>query len=148
MVIKYNNIYHSKALQNLPEIWDFWFENKPSGNPALSCPREIESCSPLPPMRARVGAFVDDTGYEGSDVFAALAFAVVVQIRLDLKPATTYRRRKEETGRYARFFLVQLPKNGKMYTKLPTKYVYQRVIKYTKIFHIHFPLQVGSEVGF
>jgi hypothetical protein len=29
MVIKYTNIYHLKALQ----IWDFWFKNKPSGNP-------------------------------------------------------------------------------------------------------------------
>jgi hypothetical protein len=29
----YTNLFHSKALQNLPN-WDFWFENKPSGNPA------------------------------------------------------------------------------------------------------------------
>jgi hypothetical protein len=27
------NLFHSKALQNDP-IWDFWFENIPSGNPA------------------------------------------------------------------------------------------------------------------
>jgi hypothetical protein len=32
MVIKYNNIFHSKTLKNYPN-WDFWFENKPSGNP-------------------------------------------------------------------------------------------------------------------
>jgi hypothetical protein len=34
MPIKYTNILNSKALQNLiyPN-WDFWFENKPSGNP-------------------------------------------------------------------------------------------------------------------
>jgi hypothetical protein len=33
MVIKYTNIFRCKTLQNLP-ILDFWFENKPSGNPA------------------------------------------------------------------------------------------------------------------
>jgi hypothetical protein len=27
--IKYTSIFHSKA----PQIWIFWFENKPSGNP-------------------------------------------------------------------------------------------------------------------
>jgi hypothetical protein len=27
MDIKYNNIFHSKALQNIPKV-DFWFENK------------------------------------------------------------------------------------------------------------------------
>jgi hypothetical protein len=32
MAIKYINIFQSKALQNFPK-WDFWFENKPSGNP-------------------------------------------------------------------------------------------------------------------
>jgi hypothetical protein len=35
MAIKYINIFHSKALQNLPKL-GFWFENKPSGNPAAS----------------------------------------------------------------------------------------------------------------
>jgi hypothetical protein len=29
MVLKYNNIFHSKFYQN----WNFWFENKPSSNP-------------------------------------------------------------------------------------------------------------------
>jgi hypothetical protein len=38
MIIKYNNIFHSNALPNLP-IWDFWFKNKPSGNPACGDPR-------------------------------------------------------------------------------------------------------------
>jgi hypothetical protein len=33
MAIKYIKIFQSKTLQNLPN-WDFWFENKPSGNPA------------------------------------------------------------------------------------------------------------------
>jgi hypothetical protein len=32
--LKYSNIIHAKTLQNLPKIWIFWFENKPSGNPA------------------------------------------------------------------------------------------------------------------
>jgi L-amino acid N-acyltransferase YncA len=32
MTIKYTNIFQSKALQKLPN-WDFWFKNKPSGNP-------------------------------------------------------------------------------------------------------------------
>jgi hypothetical protein len=32
MVIKYTSIFHCKNLQNLPK-WDFWFENKPPGNP-------------------------------------------------------------------------------------------------------------------
>jgi hypothetical protein len=32
-VIKYNRIFHSKALQIIPKLGDFWFENKPSGNP-------------------------------------------------------------------------------------------------------------------
>jgi hypothetical protein len=31
MAIKYTDIYHSKALQNVPKI-GFWLENKPSGN--------------------------------------------------------------------------------------------------------------------
>jgi hypothetical protein len=35
MVIKYTNIYHSKAIQNLPKFGNFWFENKPSGNLAF-----------------------------------------------------------------------------------------------------------------
>jgi hypothetical protein len=34
MVIKYFNIFQPKALKNYPD-WDFWFENKPSGNPDL-----------------------------------------------------------------------------------------------------------------
>jgi hypothetical protein len=33
MAIKYINIFHTKALKNYPNR-DFWFENKPSGNPA------------------------------------------------------------------------------------------------------------------
>jgi hypothetical protein len=36
--MKYYNILHSKALQNIP-ILDFWFENKPSGNPAAKLDR-------------------------------------------------------------------------------------------------------------
>jgi hypothetical protein len=32
MEIKYFNIFHSKVRQIYPN-WDFWFENKPSGNP-------------------------------------------------------------------------------------------------------------------
>jgi hypothetical protein len=32
MSIKYINIFQYKALKNYPN-WDFWFENKPSGNP-------------------------------------------------------------------------------------------------------------------
>jgi hypothetical protein len=35
MVLKYDNIFYSKALQILPELV-FWFENKPSGNPGGS----------------------------------------------------------------------------------------------------------------
>jgi hypothetical protein len=35
MVIKYNNIFHSKALRILPK-----FENKPSGNPASNSTRD------------------------------------------------------------------------------------------------------------
>jgi hypothetical protein len=35
MVIKYTKIFHSKTLQNLPKFCFFWFENKPSGNPAF-----------------------------------------------------------------------------------------------------------------
>jgi hypothetical protein len=33
MVIKYINIFQSNALKIYPNS-DFWFENKPSGNPA------------------------------------------------------------------------------------------------------------------
>jgi hypothetical protein len=33
IVMKYTNIYHSKALQNLPKF-GIWLENKPFGNPA------------------------------------------------------------------------------------------------------------------
>jgi hypothetical protein len=33
MAIKYTSIFRSKVLQIYPN-WDFWFENKPSGNPA------------------------------------------------------------------------------------------------------------------
>jgi hypothetical protein len=33
MSIKYSNIFPSRALQNLPENWYFWFEKQPSGNP-------------------------------------------------------------------------------------------------------------------
>jgi hypothetical protein len=34
MAMKYTNLFHSKALQNLPEL-GFWFENIPSGNPDI-----------------------------------------------------------------------------------------------------------------
>jgi hypothetical protein len=34
MAIKYINIFQSKALQICPN-WDFWYEKKPSGNPAI-----------------------------------------------------------------------------------------------------------------
>jgi hypothetical protein len=33
--LKYANIFHSNALQNVPKL-GLWFENKPSGNPAWS----------------------------------------------------------------------------------------------------------------
>jgi hypothetical protein len=32
--IKYANTFHCKTLQNLPKF-GFWFENEPSGNPAV-----------------------------------------------------------------------------------------------------------------
>jgi hypothetical protein len=35
MVIKDTDIFHSNALQNLPQL-GFWFESKPSGNPGQS----------------------------------------------------------------------------------------------------------------
>jgi hypothetical protein len=47
MTIKYASIFHTKALQNLPK-WDFWFENKPSGNPALDPNFRIQEFSILP----------------------------------------------------------------------------------------------------
>jgi hypothetical protein len=34
MVIKYTKIFHCETLQNFPTL-DFWFENKPSGNPGM-----------------------------------------------------------------------------------------------------------------
>jgi hypothetical protein len=37
MAIKYINIFQSNALQNLPKLVFFWFENKPSGNPVPEC---------------------------------------------------------------------------------------------------------------
>jgi hypothetical protein len=38
MAMKYTNIFHSKAFQNLKNR-DFWYANKPSGNPgAMSKP--------------------------------------------------------------------------------------------------------------
>jgi hypothetical protein len=33
MNVKYTNIFHPSALQNIPN-WDFWYEKIPSGNPA------------------------------------------------------------------------------------------------------------------
>jgi hypothetical protein len=35
MDIKYTTIFHCKTLPNLPK-WDLWFENMPSGNPAIA----------------------------------------------------------------------------------------------------------------
>jgi hypothetical protein len=43
MALKYTNIYHSKALQNLPKFGIFWFENKPSGNPDLEMNHRYQS---------------------------------------------------------------------------------------------------------
>jgi hypothetical protein len=31
--VKFANIFHCKTLQEFTQIWDFWFENTPSGNP-------------------------------------------------------------------------------------------------------------------
>jgi hypothetical protein len=35
MAIKYSNVFHSKALQNIKihPNWDFWYEKFSSGNP-------------------------------------------------------------------------------------------------------------------
>jgi hypothetical protein len=52
MVIKYHNIFHSKALQIYPNR-DFWFENKPSGNPLRLC-RKFQPASPGMPSRPKV----------------------------------------------------------------------------------------------
>jgi hypothetical protein len=41
MVIKYTNIYHSKAIKKFTQISDFWFENKPSGNPGVGTPQNV-----------------------------------------------------------------------------------------------------------
>jgi hypothetical protein len=43
MAIKYISNFHSKALQN-ELIWDFWFENKPSGNPGGKAVRDLDGC--------------------------------------------------------------------------------------------------------
>jgi hypothetical protein len=42
MTLKYINIFPSKALQNLP-TFGFWFEKKPSGNPAPNAARNIRT---------------------------------------------------------------------------------------------------------
>jgi hypothetical protein len=42
--LNYINISQYKALKNCPK-WDFWFENKPSGNPGLCYAPVIESVS-------------------------------------------------------------------------------------------------------
>jgi hypothetical protein len=41
--IKYNNILHSKASKIYLNL-GFWFENKPSGNPATRCPKNTGVC--------------------------------------------------------------------------------------------------------
>jgi hypothetical protein len=38
MVIKYTNIFHSRS-SKIYQNFDFWFENKPSGNPGLHEPK-------------------------------------------------------------------------------------------------------------
>jgi hypothetical protein len=42
MDIKYTNIFHLKALQNLPKYGIFGFENVPSGNPALEPEKDLK----------------------------------------------------------------------------------------------------------
>jgi hypothetical protein len=44
MAIKYINIFHPKALRNLPKLV-FLFENKPSGNPAMWVDEEKKTFS-------------------------------------------------------------------------------------------------------
>jgi hypothetical protein len=39
MVVKYINIFHTKALQNIPKF-EFWYKNKPSGNPVVKCDQQ------------------------------------------------------------------------------------------------------------
>jgi hypothetical protein len=45
MAMKCPNIFCCKTLQKLPKIWHFWFENMPSGHPAvyLSTPMAWEA---------------------------------------------------------------------------------------------------------
>jgi hypothetical protein len=40
MTINYTNIFHSKAVKNVPDL-GLWYENKPSGNP-VSEPLTLE----------------------------------------------------------------------------------------------------------
>jgi hypothetical protein len=40
MVIKYTKIFHSKTLK-IYSNWDFWFENKPSGNPVFQSEKKL-----------------------------------------------------------------------------------------------------------
>jgi hypothetical protein len=37
-ILTFSNLRHSKIYPN----WDFWFENKPSGNPGLDVPPDPE----------------------------------------------------------------------------------------------------------
>jgi hypothetical protein len=46
MAIKYINIFQSKALQNLPKMGFYWFENKLSGNPASRCGTVVIASAP------------------------------------------------------------------------------------------------------
>jgi hypothetical protein len=45
---KYINIFQSKALQHLPKLGIFLFENKPSGNPGMYILATAKSGFPLP----------------------------------------------------------------------------------------------------
>jgi hypothetical protein len=48
MTIKYTSIFYIPRLSKIYQNWDFWFENKPSGNPARKQSQSKSNHKPVP----------------------------------------------------------------------------------------------------
>jgi hypothetical protein len=118
--MNYINIFQSKALQNLPKLFFFWFENKPSGNPAADF---ILSASKLEFLSGHVQCQPNMLiGAKTSQAFVSRIFFFKADA---IKAYHSQVRRENNNERvFSQFFDCEYKNGHSLFTYLPTLLVH------------------------